>query len=954
MKTKTDESRDLSAPYSLRCEYTRDPVGLDIAIPRFSWFLDSPGRSQRQTRYQIHVATSHEELERGTPDCWDSGEVESDRCAQIEYAGSALDTARRYVWRCRAADGSGAYSPWSEPATFITGLFDPSDWSACWIEGGSLARTEFEVDADVALAVVSVTGLGYYELRLNGRKVGDHVLDPGWTDYDKSVLYSSYDVTEALRNGKNALALMLGNGRYNPPKEMVDRSPIPLRTFATAPVGIVQVTIRYTNGRKDVVVSDGSWRVADGPIVANDIWDGETYDATREFPGWDTAGFDDHRWIPATESAGPAGRLISQSTFPPIRVAKTIRARRVTNPRPGVFVFDFEQNFAGWVRLLRLTGPRGTRVRMRFAEVLDEEGMLNTIPNREADATDTYIMRGGDVESYEPRFTYHGFRYCELTGCADTPRIDDLEGCVIHTDVEPVGSFSCSNQMINDLHRVVLWSQLSNLMSVPTDCPQRDERMGWMGDAQLTAEEATHNFFMPGFYSKYMNDISDAQLPDGQVSDVIPAYWQLYPSDPAWGTATIVVPWTLYQHYGDARVLSERYDTMKKWVEYLRSRSEGDLLSYGKFGDWCPPQQVVSSLTPLHFTSSWYYYHDVLILSKIAKIVGNDDDETTYGVLAEKIKSAFNARYLQDDRYSGETFDEVVERMRKALPTGEGGSEDEIRQRVRRMMSLFVPISQTANTLPLYLSMVPEQCVESIVASLVSDISDNKSYHLNTGIVGTRYIFEVLTRHGHADVAYKLITQHSYPSWGYMLREGATTLWERWEELVEGGMNSHNHIMYGSFDSWFYRFVAGIDRDPDVPAFRRIRIRPHLVNGIDHADGSLRTVSGTIRSSWRRTDGGFELAVTIPVGTSADVWLPSLSSGPPRVVDEGDTRIWDNGAYKSGVPGVSTVRSDRDAVIVELDSGTFTFAVEKSELLQRETPSPTDSEGAITPAQFTT
>ena len=628
---------------------------------------------------------------------------------------------------------------------------------------------------------------------------------------------------------------------------------------------------------------------------------------------------------------GPAGRLVSQAAYPPIRIVKTIRPRRVTNPRPGVYIFDFEQNFAGFVRLPRLAGPRGTRIRLRFAEVLDEEGLLNTIPNREADATDTYIMRGGDDESYEPRFTYHGFRYCEVTGFPGAPGVEDLEGCVIHTDVEPVGSFVCSNQLCNDLHRNVLWGQLSNLMSVPTDCPQRDERMGWMGDAQLTAEEATHNFYMPGFYTKYMNDITDAQLEDGQVSDVIPTYWQLYPADPAWGTATVVVPWTLYQHYGDERILHEHYQTIRNWVEYLRSRSNGDLVSYGKFGDWCPPQQVVSSLTPLHFTSSWYYYHDTLMLSRIARIVGREEDANEYAALAERIRTAFNEKYLQADRYSGETFDEIVERMRHTLPTGEGGSEEDVRRRIRNMMQLFVPVSQTANTLPLFLSMVPRDHVKPILDSLISDVTDNRSYHLNTGIVGTRYIFDVLTRYGHADVAYKLVTQESFPSWGYMLREGATTLWERWEELVEGGMNSHNHIMLGTFDSWFYRFVAGIDRADEVPAFRRIRIKPYPVEGLAHAEGSLRTVQGLIRSAWRKTDAGFELSVTVPVGAEAEVWVPSGSrDAAPSVVREGDTPLWQLNAYQSGVDGVTAARAEGDRVVVELGSGSYTFTVPAS------------------------
>lgn len=930
MSSISDEPRDVNrAPRSLRCEGVPEPIGLDVSKPRFSWLTDWPERGQMQTLYRVQVASSPEKLESDVPDCWDSGDVPSDEPAHVVYLGAALEGESDYYWRCSAADKDRMYSPWSEIASFSTGVLDGDGWQASWIEGGGVARKEFDVVAAVDYAIVSVSGLGYYELRLNGSKVGDRVLDPGWTDYDQRVLYSSYNVTDQLVVGANAFGLMLGNGRYNPPQTMVDRSPIPLRKYASAPLGIVQLLIRYTDGTESRVVSDDSWSVAEGPILFNDIWDGERYDARRELSGWDQSGFNDSDWANAKVVSGPTGRLVSQAAFPPIKVNRSVQPRQVTNPRPGVFVFDFAQNFSGWVRLPSVTGPAGSEISMRFAELVDDEGMLNTVPNRAADATDVFVLAGRGGESYEPRFTYHGFRYCEVTGFPGTPGIADIEGRVVHSAVEPTGSFACSNTMINDLHRNIYWGQLSNLMSVPTDCPQRDERMGWMGDAQLTVEEAICNFDMSGFYAKYVADITDSQLEDGSVSDVVPAYWRLYPSDPAWGTATVVIPWSLYQFYGDSRILEEHYSTIKNWVEFLRSQSRGNLLEYGKFGDWCPPQQVVSSLTSIRFTSSWHYYSDVSTLAKIAAVLGKTEDEKYYKYLADNIMTAFNEEFLQEDRYSNEKMYDLLERLRPMMPPGsEDLSEEERRKRLRGMMRLFAPVSQTANALPLFLDMVPEGRVEGVIDNLVDDITDNRSFHLSTGIVGTRYILDVLTEYGYPDVAYQLVTQDSYPSWGYMLKEGATTLWERWEKLVEGGMNSHNHIMYGTVDSWFFKVLAGINRVPDIPAYKQVRIQPYPAFGLKHAEASIRTVRGTIRSAWHRNEGKLVLSVSLPVGSSGKIMLPATIDGQSVTnIYESSVQIWKNASYQGGVDAIGNYEADNKWISFYVGSGEYVFEV---------------------------
>lgn len=931
-------------PIDLRCEYVTEPVGIDVKKPRFSWVLQSEKRSAEQTAYRLVVATSPEALEPDQADCWDSGKAASNETAQIEYAGKPLESNTTYFWKVCVWDGPGKQSAWSHYATFSTGLLSPDDWKAMWITGEGTARRDFTVEKPVACAYAYVCGLGYYELRLNGRKVGDYVLDPGWTDYDKTVLYTAFNITPLLCAGENVAGLLLGNGRYNPPDELVARSPIELNKYGTRPVGIVQINICYTDGTSDIVVSDGSWKVTEGPIVMNDIWDGETYDARLEKCGWDLPGYDASDWQNASVVEGPKGKLRSHATFPHIKVNKTIQPRSVTNPRPGVYVFDFGQNFAGWVKLKNVNGQRGTEVKLRFAELLDAEGMLNTVPNREAKATDTYILHGAGGESWEPRFTYHGFRYVEVTGFPGTPDIENIEGKVVHSAVEPTGSFSCSNQLINQIHSLVLWSQKSNLMSVPTDCPQRDERMGWMGDAQLTSEEAVHNFSMAGFYSKYVNDIADAQREDGQVSDVIPAYWSLYPADPAWGTATIVLPWTMYLYYGDERILKDRYEVMKKYVEYLKSQAKDGLVSYGKFGDWCPPMEVVSSKTPIHFTAAWYYFHDVLTLSKIAKKIGRDEDAAAYEELAETIKKKFNERYLLEDRYSGEDMETVMQRMELLMPGDV--SDDQREKRIRSHIRLLSPISQTANTLPLYLDMVPEEKRQAIIDNLIENIANTRSGHLNMGIVGTRYIFHVLTELGYADLAYKVVTRDTYPSWGYMIKEGATTLWERWEDLVEGGMNSHNHIMFGTMDSWFYKTLAGIVHDPDAPAYRHFCIEPHPVGDLTHASASLNTVRGQIVSEWRKgpgrkdagqNRGAFALEVRVPAGSRATVSLPvgELSGEPAEeltpdtmTVKESETVVWENARFKEGVDGITEGRAENGRVLFEVGSGRYRFTVE--------------------------
>lgn len=879
------EKRDgigVKAPINLLCEYVVNPLGIDVAQPRFSWMLDHSERSQLQSAYQVLVTSKEENLDAHNGDKWDSSKVASEQSINILYGGSSLESGKTYYWKVRLWDKDGKVSSWSKIATFEMGLLKSEDWGGEWIGGEDLLRKEFTINKDMARARVYISGLGYYELYINGDKVGHFVLDPGWTDYKKRVLYSTYDATKHLRKGKNAIGIMLGNGRY-------------IKVYGYgSPKALLQLNIEFTDGTSESIITDNTWKTTSGAILSNDIYNGERYDARLERWGWDTPLYHDSDWDIAKIADTPGGKLVSQASFPSIKVTKVIQPLKITSPRPGIYIYDFGQNFTGWVRLC-VSGPegtRGTKVNLRYSELLNEEGMINIIPNRGAKATDTYILKGEGREVYQPRFTYHGFRYVEVTGFPGTPTLESIEGCVVHSAVEPVGGFISSNPLINSIHKNVLWGQLSNLMSVPTDCPQRDERMGWMGDAHLSAEEAIYNFDMANFYTKWVEDIRDSQAEDGSVPDVVPPYWSNYPADPAWGTACLVIPWYLYQYYEDKRILEKNYPLMKKWVDFLSTKAENYIVSYFKFGDWCPPAHVKPVNTPGELTSSWYYYHDTLILSKIANILGKSDEAKRYSQLSSRIKEAFNKKFLLDDHYA----------------TG----------------------SQTCNVLPLFLDMVPEDKKKAVLKSLIDDIVVLHDNHLNTGIIGTRYILDVLTKYGKVVLAYKLATQRTYPGWGYMIQEGATTIWERWEYLAGGGMNSHNHIMFGSVDAWFYKVLAGINVDSAGPGFRRIIIKPYIVGDLKYVSASVKTIRGMVSSSWARDENSLVLNVTLPVNTQAKVSLPRMGLGSVIIKESGKI-IWKDSSYIEGVSGISAGSEEDEYVIFNIGSGSYSFEISRGE-----------------------
>ena len=866
--------------FRLRCEYAVNPLGIDVRNPRFSWCLSHPERGELQSAYRIVVASGREELDGDRGDLWDSGKVLSEQSVNVPYAGKPLKTAQKCFWKVKTWDKEGREGPWSEVGTFEMALLDGADWGGEWIAGGNMLRNEIIIAKPVARARAYISGIGYNELWLNGSKVGDAVLNPGWTDFKKRVLYDSYDVTPMLKEGPNAIGVMLGHG------------------WSDSIEVILQLNVEYADGTKESFVSDGSWKVTNGPIVADSIYDGETYDARLEKHGWAESGYDDSSWDDAQVVAGPGGELVAQM-LEPIKVTQDVVPVALMNPAPGVYVYDLGQNIAGWARV-RVRGPRGTKVVLKFAEMLYDNGMIDQENLRKAKATDTYILKGDGLELYEPRFTYHGFRYVEVTGYPGVPTLDDLRGCVVHSAVEPIGSFACSNLLINHIQRNILWTQRDNLHSVPTDCPQRDERMGWMGDAQGTAEEALFNYDMARFYTKWLNDIADAQNPQtGAVPDTVPKRWGKEMGDPAWATAYVLIPWYMYQYLGDIHILAQHYDGMKRWVDCLTGQAKDHLIEYSHYGDWVPP---VKTKAPGNVVSTFYYYYDARILAEVADLLGKPSEAQRYSDLADNIRECFIRKF----------FDPETNKI------GNG--------------------NQCCHALALFLDLVPKSNKPAVLQNMIKNIMVTHKGHLSTGIIGTKYIMEVLSDNGQADVAYRVATQTSYPSWGYMIARGATTIWELWEYKTGPEMNSHNHPMFGSVGAWFYKALAGINVDPAGPGYRRITIKPHVVGDLRHASAMVRTVRGLVSSSWtkreerkkskdkgkERIEESLTLHVTIPVNSEAQVYVPKAGL-KARTVTESGTLVWQNGKYVAGADGITGAASEKEYVAFTVGSGSYAF-----------------------------
>ncbi|MGE5646570.1 MAG: family 78 glycoside hydrolase catalytic domain [Acidobacteriota bacterium] len=848
------------APTGLRCEYLTDPMGIDTLQPRLSWVLNHSARGQKQSAYQVVVST---DAAFSAP-VWDTGKLASAQSTQVAYAGKPLASGVTYYWKVRYWDKDGAASPYSATARFDTGLLAQSDWKGKWIGDAGELRKQFTLARKPVRARVYIAAAGYYELRINGRKVGDHVLDPAWTDYDKRILYTTYDVTPLLAQGQNAIGVMLGNGWYK------------------KRAALVQLNVELEGGERAEVVTDATWKSAPGPIVSDSVYDGETYDARLETPGWDRPDYDDGTWKPAPLVAGPTG-VRSAQMMPPIRVTDSITPVKMTSPKPGVYVYDMGQNFSGWV-CLRAEGPRGAKVRIRHSELLYDDGTLNVENLREAKATDYYILRGdGAEEVYEPRFTYHGFRYVEISGLPGAPRHDTVRARVVNTDVKPLGGFACSKTLLNQLQKNILWGIRSNLESIPTDCNQRDERLGWMADAHLYAETAMLNFDMAGFYTNFLRDIRDIQGADGTVTDTVPGgRWGSRPADPAWGAAYPLIAWYLYQYQGDRRILEQHYDGIKAWTDFQTTRAKDGILSYSYYGDWVPIER-----TPGDLVSTVFYYNSAKVTAQAAEILGKTADAAAYKKLSASIAAAFDRKFWSPG------------------------------------LNAYGNGNQASQILPLFFGMAPKEHAGGAAGRMWHDIVYRNDTHLTTGILATKYVMPLLAE-SNPDLAYELATQTSYPSWGYMIEKGATTVWELWQNKTGPSMNSHNHPMFGSVGAFFYYGLAGIALDPKAPGYERVVFKPLVVRDLRWASGSIQTLRGTVASSWRRTDEGLELEVTIPTGSTAEIHVPKLGADDPVVTESGKP-VWKQKAYVAGAAGLEGAKENRGEIVFTAGSGTYKF-----------------------------
>ena len=882
---------------NLRCEYKTDPLGIDVQRPRFSWQLASSERGVLQKSYEIRVSSSAAELARGKA-VWNSGSQESGASTQIEYGGPPLQSAHSYFWQVRITDQHGLASAWSDVAHWEMGLLNPQDWKAKWItpnlaEDASksnpspLLRREFTLKKKVARARLYATAMGLYELHLNGKRVGDQYFTPGWTAYDYRYQYQTYDVTDMLRDGDNAVAAMLGDGWFRGRMTWTEKRD----SYGSKLALLAQLEITYKDGTQETVGTDEKWKAATGAILLSDIYDGETYDARLEPSGWTEARFDDKNWKGASILPGPNAKLVAPAG-PPVQEIEQVKPVNVLTTPAGETVVDMGQNMVGWIRF-RLNAPGGTTVTLRHAEVLDKAGNLYVENLRSAKQTITYTAKGEGMETYEPHFTFQGFRYVAVSGWPGKINPDDFTGIVVHSAMPRTGNFESSSTLLNQLQHNIIWGQKGNFLDVPTDCPQRDERLGWTGDAQAFAPTASFNHDTAAFYTKWLKDVALDQEDDGAVPFVIPNVLshktrEGEAASAGWADAAVIVPWDVYQAYGDKRILEEQYPSMKAWVEYMRHQA-GDTYIWSNgfsFGDWLAYATTQSdypgATTDKDFIQTAYFARSTDLLAKTAEVLGKKEDALQYARLEENIKAAFLKEFVTEN-------------------------------------GRLSPNTQTAYALALAFDLLPDSLRASSAERLAADV--RKFGHLTTGFLGTPVLTQVLSDYGHLDEAYMLLNRTEYPSWLYPVTKGATTIWERWDGLKPDGtfqsasMNSFNHYAYGAIGNWMYSVVAGIAIDERQPGYKHILIQPHPGGGLTFAKASIESMYGRISSDWKVDGHKMTLQIEIPPNTTATVLLPDTTVAEST----------ESGKSFSEDKDISNVHQAGHAVSLDVGAGTYVF-----------------------------
>ncbi len=874
-----------------------NPLGVDIKKPAFSWTFTSSQRNQFQSAYEIIVGDNEKEINQLKGNHWTTGKLISSQNLHVPYAGKQLQSFTKYYWRVRVHDAEDRASGWSKPAWFETAMLSSNDWQAQWIDNGSvqprkdedyyrddpmpLFRKEFIAGKKISSARLYVCGLGYYEAYMNGQRVSDYVLDPAFTTYREEVLYSVFDITSNLKNGRNAVAFMLGNGWYNPlPMRLFGR--IDLRKYQETgrPCVKAEIHIQFIDGSKQKIITDESWLTSPGPVIRNNVYLGEVYDARLEIPGWNQISFDASSWKHVKVTAGPKGDLKVQM-IPPIRITKLLQPKNITSVGKDTFIVDMGQNFAG-VAKIKVSSMAGQKIKLRYGENVYKDGRLNYMtavctqlkkgvlnggPGAPETAwqEDVYITKGIGKEEWHPRFTFHGFRYVEITGWPGTPGLNDIEGLRMNSDVEAVGQFNCSNDLLNKLHDVIQWTFLSNLFSVQSDCPGR-EKMGYGADMVVTAEAFLFNYDMLHFYKKAVDDFANEQQPDGGITEMAP-YMGI--ADKGYGGESGPLGWELafpflqkklYEYYGDKRVIEDNYEGVQKQIRFLRSKAIDGLFH------WDISDHEAIDPRPEAFTAAAFYYHHLRLAEYFAGILERKEDSIEYAKNAENVKRAI---------------------VRKYFVPGTGRFDNG---------------TQSAQLFALWYALSPEP--DKTFQELIKEL-ERHQWHPSSGIFGVKMMFDVLRERERNDLAFTIATQKEYPGWGFMLGNGATTLWETWS--YPENFPSQNHPMFGSVDEWFYRSLLGINAA--APGFEKIVIKPQPVNALTWAKGQYRSIRGMIRSDWKVDNGKLLLQVTIPPNSRAEIWIPTKTGS--RVTESGKE--------------VMQVRHQNGFAIVEIGSGDYIF-----------------------------
>jgi len=882
-------------PVKLTCEYTTNPLGIDSRKPRFSWQFESKERNQFQSGYELIVSDNLTDIQKVNGNVWQTGKVNSSQSIQVEFAGKELQSFTKYYWRVKVYDGSSETSSWSAVNSFETAMLNVSEWKAKWIGDGSkfpgrdedyykddpmpLFRKDFSANKRIASARLYISGVGYYEAYLNGNKIGNDLLQPGFTTWKKQVLYSVYDITTMIKKGKNTAGIMLGNGWWNPlPLKLFGRFELRKHQQTGRPSVKAELRIQYTDGSKDIVNTDETWQTAPGPVIRNNVYLGEQYDARLEIKNWNNTNAEKPAWKNAVIESGPDGEL-SVQMLPAIRITKVVRPIKITEVKPDTFIVDMGQNFAG-VAKIKVKGPVGTKVHLRYGEDIYKDGSLNFMTTvctqlkwgnggpgspQIAWQEDDYILKGGNVETWSPRFTFHGFRYIEITGWPGKPTLNDIEGLRMNSDVQPAGSFECSNKLFNQLHEAIQWTFLSNIFSVQSDCPGR-EKMGYGADIVVTANSFMYNYDMSQFYAKTIRDYANDQQPDGGITEIAP-YTGI--ADKGYGGESGPLGWELvypylqkqlYEYYGDRRIIEENYEGLKRQMNFLQSKAVDNLFY------WDISDHEALDTKPEAFTASAFYYHHAVIASEFAGILNNKEDSISYSKLASKVKDAIINHFQ----------------------VGKTGRFDNA--------------TQSAQLFALWYGFTENK--DSTFKILRNEFARHND-HVATGIFSTKMMFDVFRENNMQDFAYSVANQKTFPGWGHMLNHGATTLWETWE--YPDNFPSQNHPMFGSIDEWFYRSLLGINAA--APGFKKITIKPQPAGDLAWARGSYLSIHGEIKSEWKIEGNNIKMSVSIPVNTTADIFIPAKEKA---IVTE------------NGKP-IAISRYENGYAIIETGSGEYNF-----------------------------